>query len=246
VTLDDRDREVLKFLAAQRLALRDHLTVVLGNRDLTRQRIGRLVAADLVRRERVMCSEPDYFQITRAGLDSIGSELPPPDFDPRYRHDVGAAWMWLAARGGAWGPAERIMTKREMRSRDQRRSQGSRGASFGEVSLEHQAQTAPLLGIRVTSDSKSRLHYPDLLLVRGRRRVAIELQLAAPSPRRLSQVLSCYGADQRIGTILFAVVDPIVAKLVRSAAANVQRPPVIHVQLARFDDVTPYPVRPNP
>jgi hypothetical protein len=32
--------------------------------------------------------EPDCFRVTRAGLALIGSELPAPQFDPRYRHDV--------------------------------------------------------------------------------------------------------------------------------------------------------------
>jgi hypothetical protein len=98
VTLDDRDREVLEFLAAHRLALADYLTVLLGNRDRARRHLGGLLASELVQRERVMRSEPACFQITRAGLAVIGSQLPSPEFDPRYRRDVGVAWMWLAAR----------------------------------------------------------------------------------------------------------------------------------------------------
>jgi hypothetical protein len=191
-----------------------------------------------------MRSEPDCFQITRAGLALIGSELPPPEFDPRYRHDVGVAWMWLAARGGAWGPTERIMTEREMRSRDERRSQNSQDAGVGYDSRRHQTQSGPPLGIRVPDDDETRLHYPDLLLIRGRRRVAIELQLAAPSPQRLGRVLSGYGADQRISVILFAVIDPNIGDAVRSTANRLKSPPVVHIQPARLDNA-PYPVRPD-
>jgi hypothetical protein len=36
VTLDNRDRQLLEFLAAHRLVLADHLRVVLGDRDLAR------------------------------------------------------------------------------------------------------------------------------------------------------------------------------------------------------------------
>jgi hypothetical protein len=234
--MDDRDREVLEFLGAHRLALADHLTVVLRNRDLARQRLGHLLAAELVRRKRVMRSEPDCLQITRAGLSSIGSQLPPPEFDPRYRHDVAVAWMWLAARGGAWGPTERIMTEREMRSSDERRSQESQHAGVDYDSSQHHAQSPLPLGIRVPDDDESRLHYPDLLLIRGRRRVAIELQLAAPSPQRLERVLSGYSADQRLSAILFAVVDPNIANAVRSTAVRLESPPVVHIQPATLDE----------
>jgi hypothetical protein len=242
VTLDDGDRDLLEFLAAHRLVLADHLTVVLGNRDLARRHLGGLLAGKQVRRERVMRSEPDCFQITRAGLASIGSKLPPPEFDPRYRHDVGVAWMWLAARGGAWGPAERIMTEREMRSRDERRARDSQDA--GADSRQHQARGGPRFGIRLPDEDENRLHYPDLLLTRGRRRVAVELQLATPSLRRLGRVLSGYGADKRISAILFAVADPGVGAIVRSTAAKLETPPVVHIQPARLDDA-PYPVRPD-
>jgi hypothetical protein len=240
VPLDYRDPELLEFLAVHRLALVDHLSVLLGDRDVATRHLGALVGSHLVRCERVMRFEPDCVQITRAGLASIRSELPAPEFEPRYRHDVGVAWMWLAARGGAWGPTERIMTEREMRSRDQRRFQGT-----GDDSRRDQTQSAAPLGIRFSDDDKGRLHYPDLLLIRGRRRVAVELQLAAPSPRRLRRILSGYGVDKRVSAILFAIVDPNVGNLVRSAAAEVDGPPAIHIQPAKFDDVTPYPVRPS-
>jgi hypothetical protein len=186
-----------------------------------------------------MRREPDCFQITRAGLALIGSDLPPPEFDPRYRHDVAVAWMWLAARGGAWGPTERIMTQREMRSHDERHSQGRQAAGAGHDSRQHQT-----LGIRVPDEDESRLHYPDLLLIRGRRRVAIELQLAAPSFRQLGRVLSGYGADQRISVILFLVVDPTVGDAVRSTAVSLESPPVVHLQPATLDEA-PYPARPD-
>ena len=152
--------------------------------------------------------------------------------------------MWLAARGGAWGPAERIMTEREMRSRDERRARDSHDAGAGADSRQHQARGGPPLGIHVPDEDENRLHYPDLLLVHGRRRVAVELQLATPSPRRLGRVLSGYGTDQRISAILFAVVDPGVGAIVRSTAANLETPPVVHIQPARLDNA-PYPVRPD-
>ena len=37
-----------------------------------------------------------------------------------YWHDVGAAWLWLAARNGAFGPMREVLAERVMRSRDAR------------------------------------------------------------------------------------------------------------------------------
>jgi hypothetical protein len=143
--------------------------------------------------------------------------------------------------GGACGQVERIMTEREMRSHDQRRPQESESAGVDYDSQQRHTQGGPPLGIRVPED-ESRLHYPDLLLIRGRRPVAIELQLGAPSPRRLGEVLSGYRTDQRISAILFAVVDPTIGDAVRSTAAKLESPPVVHIQPARLDNA-PYPAR---
>lgn len=205
--------------------------------------LGALLARELVRRERVMRSEPDCFQITRAGLALIDSELPPPEFGPRYRHDVGVAWMWLAARGGAWGRTERIMTEREMRSIDEDRQHDGQATKAGHAQAQSDSARKSF-GIRLPLDDGSRLYYPDLLLVRGRRRVAVELQLATPSPRRLRQVLSGYSADERVSAILFEVVDPGIGHALRSAASQLENPPIVHIQPARWDAV-PYPIHPN-
>lgn len=205
--LEDADREVLQFLAAHRLALAEHVMVLLRgkNHELAKRRLRRLLAAELVRRERVMRSEPDCFLITPAGLDSIGSDLPPPEFDPRYRHDVGVAWLWLAARGGAFGSPNRIVTERELRSSDERRP-----------------------------PARDLLQYPDLLLIRGSRRVALLLQLTSPSPRRLEGLLGDFTANTRISAVLFLVAHPGIGSAIRSATTNLKASPVVHIQPVTF------------
>jgi hypothetical protein len=65
-------------------------------------------------------------------------------------------------------------------------------------------------------------------------RVAVELQLALPSPRRLRQILIGYGADSRVSVVLFLVVDPQIGCRVESASAQVGIWPIVRVHPARF------------
>lgn len=205
--LTNEDQQVLEFLAAHRLAVFGHVVVLLGkDRELATERLGGLVAAELVRGRPVMRSEPDCFQITRAGLSSIGSELPPPDFEPRYRHDVGVAWLWLASTRGAFGPAERVLTERELRSRDTGRRQ-----------------------------ARDIAQYPDLLLIRGSRRVALLLQLASPSRQRLERLLVDYAANTPISAVVFLVAGPRIGTVIRSAATDASAALDVHIQPVKFE-----------
>jgi hypothetical protein len=246
--LDDRDREVLEFLAGQRMALATHVKVLLGGeRELADTRLTDLEDAGLVRRERVLRCEPDCFRITLAGLAAIGSDLPPPDFDPRYRHDVGVAWLWLAATRGAFGPPERVITERQMRSSDAERSVRTSESVASDNDSEHPEPTAPLFGIRLADGGRGpqAVRYPDLFVLRGSRRVAVHLLLVNPSPRELERLLAGYEADMHADTVLFLVADPRIGRLVGSALTRVGRRPAIHILPAALGDTTPYPVRPS-
>jgi len=117
--MSDEDREVLTFAAAQPVILVAHVALLLGlDVDVARERLERLKTAGLLVHSRVSTAEPGCYQITPAGLDAIGSELPPRRLDlGRYRRDVGVAWLWLgAAKGGTFGPIERFLSEREMRA----------------------------------------------------------------------------------------------------------------------------------
>jgi hypothetical protein len=232
--LDDRDREVLAFVAAHRMVAADHVMVLLAKDVGTAHgRLGQLEAEGFVRRERLFRRGPDCYRITPAGLSSIRSDLAPPEFDPRYRHDVGVAWVWLAATRGTFGTLDRVVTEREMREADQKWSEP--GGLDGDVAGRPAADVgAPPFGVPVTGvDGDRSRHYPDLLLI-GRGRVAVELQLALPSPRRLREILVGYGADARVWAVLFLVVDPEIAGRVESAAAQLGISQMVQVQPAKF------------
>jgi hypothetical protein len=184
----------------------------------------------------------------------IGRDLPPPRRDLRcYRHDIGVAWLWLAASRGAFGRVERIVSEREMRSRDGAAAAGSGSdramvvsGSAGEAALPADRAAAERGGLAPVDDRPSpfgvplggvgprgqtRLHYPDLLLIgHTGERLAIELELSAKGVRRLETILAGYGADPRIASVLYLAEKPRIRRDVQAAAARLGISDLVHVQ----------------
>jgi hypothetical protein len=102
------DRETLRFIAVHRLVLADHVQALLGiGEHAAGERLAVLEAAGLVRHDRAL---PRSLAVTGSrapGFRPVGSDLPAPDVDVRsVRHDIGVAWLWLAASAGTLGPRE--------------------------------------------------------------------------------------------------------------------------------------------
>jgi hypothetical protein len=107
----ERDRRLLAFVAEHRIVEVGHAQALLGvSRSVAYGRLRALAGTGLLRYAHVLHGKPGWYQITRAGLALIGSQLPPPRLDLRcHRHDIGVAWLWLAASRGAFGRVERIV-----------------------------------------------------------------------------------------------------------------------------------------
>ena len=135
-------------------------------------------------------------------LRLIDSKLPPARTDAReFKHDVGVAWLWLAARGEAFGEVEQVIAERALRSRDARRVAGEEPLA---VRLGGQGP-----------GGRDRLHYPDLLLVgRDGRRTALELELTAKSRTRRETILTGYAIDNRIERVLYLVESDAIGRAV--------------------------------
>jgi len=205
--LTERDVALLSFLSEHRLALPAHAAVLLGTSAGTAAtRLNRLADARLLKREPAFPGDPSWYRITQRGLGAVESSLPPPRIDLRsYRHDVGVAWLWLAARGGVFGPVDEIVAERRLRSLD-----GAR------------ASDDVALGVRLGGfgpHGHERLHYPDLVLnTPGARRIALELELTPKARTRLETILSGYGADCRFDGVIYLVERSAIATSVRKAA----------------------------
>jgi hypothetical protein len=220
--LTDRDVQVLAFLAEHRLALAPHVATLLTTSPATAaRRLTKLASAGLVARRLPFPGEPPSFQITRTGLAVIASPLGEPGHDVReYAHDVGLAWLWLAARGGTFGPLAEIVGERRLRSLDGSREPGA-------------APLAVRLG-GVGPLGRARLHYPDLVLrTADGRRIALELELTPKTRTRLETILGGYGADPRFAGVVYLVERASVARPVQAAARRLGIEPLVHVQRMR-------------
>lgn len=217
--ITERDRQLLSFIGEHRLVLATHVQALLGiSASASYARLHALSEAGFLIHRPLFQGEPGCYQITRQGLELIDSALPRPRIDLRgYRHDVGVAWLSLAARQGVFGPMREVHAERLLRSHD--------GTADGR---------ADPLGVRLGGagpGGRARLHYPDLVLVGADgRRFAIELELTPKGRSRLEQIVAGYGADPRVDGVLYLVDDARVARGVRAAAANAGISHLVHLQ----------------
>jgi hypothetical protein len=243
----ERDRRLLAFVAEHRIVLARQVQALLGaSKTVAYDRLRGLAEKGLLKHSLVLHREPGWYQITRAGLAMIDSDLPPPRLDLRcYRHDIGVGWLWLAASRGAFGHVERIVSEREMRSRDAAyaaagwatagRAEAGRGSAGPdgpgrEIGLDVRDPFGVHLG-GVGPRGQIRLHYPDLLLIgHAGERVALELELSAKGGRRLETILTAYGADPNVAAVLYLAEKPGIRREVRSAAARLGITDLVHVQ----------------
>jgi hypothetical protein len=110
-------------------------------------------------------------------------------YDPRcYRHDVGAAWIWLAAKAGTFGAPQQSLSERVMRHHDQMLvsahldASGVRRFSAGGVDEGR-------FGVSVRNGGGRVLVYPDLMLVFERGRCAVVFARVIDAITELKAVL---------------------------------------------------------
>ncbi len=213
--LTPRDLTLLAFAAEHRLVLAEHVRGLMGTSARTAYgRLRALTAAGFLASDRIFSRQPGCYRITTKGLRAVGSSYPTPRVDlSTYDHDVGLAWLWLAARSGTFGPMRDVLSERTLRSQDM----GSE-------------RPDPPSGIRRGAGTRG-LHYPDLLLVTPEgRRIAIELELTAKGRGRRDRILSAYAADARVDAVLYLVDRPEVGEGLRASARRIGFSSRVHVQ----------------
>ena len=224
--ITERDLELLGFLAEHRLALTAHAQALLGiSEDAANARLRALASAGFLRREPGFQGQPGCQLITRKGLAAVDCRYRSPQIDLRcYRHDVGVAWLWLAARAGRFGPLRELISEKRLRSldADPDRSEepvGVRLGGFGPA-------------------GKPRLHYPDLLLVtEGGQRVALELELTSKGRARRERILLGFAADSRIDLVLYLVDRPATARAIQASARQIGISQLVRAQWVQWEQV---------
>jgi hypothetical protein len=178
---------------------------------------------------------PDAELVTVAELLA---DPPGPDAEllepARYRHDIGAGWLWLAAtKGGNFGPVEQVLSEREMRAHDT-------GPSAAELEPESPAPTprpagptGQCFGVRPRGTEltcSTGPHYPDLLLITPSGRVPIELEPSRPATQRLSGIMTGYAAQPNIRSVLYMTDDQRVAHVIKTVSGRLGISALIHLQ----------------
>jgi hypothetical protein len=211
-----RERAALGLAAVHEVVVAGQVAAVLDERpEEVDQLLENLCASGWLVRDRSASERADFFRVTSAGLDAVGSRLPSPRFGSRQREAIAAAWIWLGARrGAAFGPVDRVLSAREMLAEDQ--EDGPDSPFFVEP-----GEFGGRLGVR----------YPDLVAFSGPHRLAVEVLLALPPRRQLEAVLRAYAADVRIAMVRFFVVDPRLAQVIESIIASLDLSPMAAVQL---------------
>jgi hypothetical protein len=221
--LIEADVRLLAFAAEHRLVLAAHVQALLGvSARAAGRRLGALARAGYLRTDRQLAG-PRWYQIDRAGLAAAESPRSRPrDVDlATYEHDIGLAWLWLAADRGAFGSTRAIVSERQMRSAD------LRAERFSEPYGVRVPGAGPLGG--------DRRHYPDLLLeTASGHRVAVELELSSKTPRRREEILGGYAIDARFDAVLYLVDRPQVGRAIERSAAALGLGDLVHVQRVTF------------
>jgi hypothetical protein len=220
VQITDIDRALLRFAADHRFVIAAQVAALLGVSEAAAEaRLRRLGTGGHLRRNKELYRGPTWHQITRAGLRAVGSDLPAPrGFDlATHRHDAGLGWLMLTARAGRFGPLERIISERRMRSHDGRAEDATQryGVRLGGVG----------------PGGRDRLHYPDLVVVtQTGHRVAFELELSTKEVARREGILAGYAADRRIDAVVYLVERASVGRAIERSAARMGVAHLVRVQ----------------
>ena len=208
--LTERDLELLRSSPSTGSCCAAHVAALLGSHAAAASaRLGKLASARLPEASRRgVQGRPRCYQITRTGL-ARDRQRPPLARDRPARatqHDVGVAWLWLAARARHVRPAGA-------------RSSPSAGCARTTAAREPDAE--PLGGrgwaasARAAGESFTIRTWCCGPPTAGGS--ALELELTAKSRTRLETILAGYAADPRIDGVVYLVESRPSARARRSA-----------------------------
>jgi hypothetical protein len=191
----------------------------------------------VVKHHRAFHGHPGVFGITRRGLSLIDSDLPVPHIASRaHQHEIDIVWIWLAVRAGSFGPFEHLLAWREMRLRDLEWTTANPAGTASDAESPLGDRSRPPFGVRLprtNPQEPAHLHHPDVLQIDEHGRIPITLEDEATPRRQLEAILSAYRADPTTRGVWYFVFDPIVGRIVQSAADALGLVRFVHVQAMR-------------
>jgi hypothetical protein len=198
---DALDALVMECVAAHDFVTLGQLEVAggeAGEEAASRQSVARLLGEGLVRAAPRLRWQRGAYQVTRAGLDRLGSALPEPVMDlRRYWEHQGLGWLWVHARHRAvFGKVDAVYSQREMRAADL-----TSGRALDDARLSP-ALRAKLTSAAFAMTTRTGVHYPGLVLVIPQGRVAMEVMLSAPTQRRIDELLDGVAASPQVAAVI--------------------------------------------
>lgn len=180
-----RDVAVVRWIGRCRFALAGQVAgrFAMDERNAYRRLRG-LVGLGLLEHRRVFHAQPGVYLATVAGLQTAAVELPRARVDIRtYRHDRIAVEV-LVELEREFG-RERLVTERELRSRE---GQGSEGLRYA---------------VRLGGEATRRgLHFPDLAVEsENGRPLVVEVELAVKGRARLESIVGAYVRGRHVGGV---------------------------------------------
>lgn len=207
--LSDRDREIVGWVTGLGAASASDVAARFSiDEAATYRRLRALVGEGVLTVHRVLHGQPGLYAATSEGAKWCGlagagvQRLGPANF----AHQSAVARVAAAlGRGGAV-----VVGEREMRLRERHD-----GVLCGSVELGGGA-----------------LHRPDLLVVSGRRRIAIEVELTVKSPRRLARICTAFARARHLDGVIYfsapSAARPLRRAIERSASAHKIRVLALH------------------
>lgn len=215
-----RDLELLAFVAEHRIVTAEHARRLLGSStSVAYARLRALTKAGLLTGEKVLHGHPGCYLATQNGLRTAGTGYRAQRTDlSSFHHDLGVAWLWLAAHAGTFGSAREVISERSMRSHD--------------ASADRTGETQGVRLGGVGPGGRERLHYPDLMLVSpAGKRIAFELELTSKGLARREKILTGYAVDRRIDAVVYLVQNHAVGRRIQASARRLGIANLVHVQL---------------
>ncbi|GAC1435818.1 MAG: hypothetical protein NVSMB51_05940 [Solirubrobacteraceae bacterium] len=162
-----------------------------------RGRLGALAAAGLLSHSRLLHRRPALWLATRAGLRAAGLSGLEPCRVSAAGFEHALACSALAARLELAG--SEVCGERELRLREREAGHALASAELG-----------------FGPDGERALHRPDLVVWRGPRALAIELELTVKAPLRLRRIVRGWARSRRVDGVLY-LCTPAPARAVRRA-----------------------------
>ncbi|HVT00393.1 MAG TPA: hypothetical protein VHE08_07745 [Solirubrobacterales bacterium] len=181
-----RDRELLTFVGRHGIVGLDQVMAAMGaGRTATYRRIAICVDLGLLERVRLLRDEPTVVRATRDGLDYVDLGLPVAAVSPGLvRHHLRCADLAIRLEQRFGSEGVKVLSEREF--------------TWRERIEDRQIASVPVGRGRYR---RQQMHRADLVVVKGKRIVPVEVELTAKAPRRLEVLIRAWRHAVALGQI---------------------------------------------